>query len=174
MHIYWHTHTYMYVCTHGDFPGGISGKKKKKKKKIKNNPTCQCRRHKRLRFDPQSPTTIPWRRAWQPTPVFLPAEYHRHNSQGHPESDVTEAIQHVCTHAIYTMHAYIFMCVCALMYIHYMSMQYICYVHVCYIHGSILIVSMVYSLSLFILTSPGCILSLHIPSRSCHLQRRII
>ena len=30
MHIYWHTHTYMYVCTHGDFPGGISGKKKKK------------------------------------------------------------------------------------------------------------------------------------------------
>ena len=29
------------------FPGGTGGKKKKKK------PTCQCRAHKRHRFDPQ-------------------------------------------------------------------------------------------------------------------------
>ena len=35
-------------------------------------PVCQCRRHKRLRFDPWVRKT-PWRRrAWQPTPVFLP------------------------------------------------------------------------------------------------------
>ena len=126
MHIYWHTHTYMYVCTHGDFPGGISGKKKKKK------PTCQCRRHKRLRFDPQSPATIPWRRAWQPTPVFLPGESHGHSSQGHPELDMTEATQHVCTHAIYTMHAYIFMCVCSYVHSLHVHVVYMSCAHVLY------------------------------------------
>jgi len=40
---------------------------------------------------------IPWRRAWQPTPVFLPGESHEQRSlagyspQGHKESDTTEA-----------------------------------------------------------------------------------
>ena len=38
-------------------------------------PACQCRRHKKHRFDPWV-RKIPWRRAWQPTPVFLPAEFH--------------------------------------------------------------------------------------------------
>ena len=46
-------------------PGGASGKE----------PTCQCRRHKRCRFDSWV-RKIPWRRAWQPTPVFLPGESH--------------------------------------------------------------------------------------------------
>ena len=47
------------------FPGGTSGKE----------PTCQCRRHKRLRFNPYV-RKIPWRREWQPIPVFLPGESH--------------------------------------------------------------------------------------------------
>ena len=34
---------------------------------------CQCRRHKRHGFDPWV-GKIPWRRPWQPTPVFLPGE----------------------------------------------------------------------------------------------------
>ena len=40
---------------------------------------------------------IPWRRAWQPTPVFLPGESHGQRSlagyspQGHKELDTTEA-----------------------------------------------------------------------------------
>ena len=40
---------------------------------------------------------IPWRRAWQPTPVFLPGESHAQKSlapygpQSHRESDTTEA-----------------------------------------------------------------------------------
>ena len=41
--------------------------------------TCQCRRHKRCRFNPWV-GKIPFqssRRAWQPTPVFLPGESHR-------------------------------------------------------------------------------------------------
>ena len=32
-------------------------------------PACQCRRHKRGGFDP-SVGKIPWRRTWQPSPVF--------------------------------------------------------------------------------------------------------
>ena len=38
------------------FPGGASGKEL----------TCQCRRHRRLRFDPWF-GKIPWRKKWQPT-----------------------------------------------------------------------------------------------------------
>ena len=33
-------------------------------------PVCQCKRGKRLRFDPWV-RKIPWRREWQPTPVFF-------------------------------------------------------------------------------------------------------
>ena len=47
------------------FPGGASGKEL----------TCQCRRHKRHRFHPWV-WKIPWRRAWQAPPVFLPGESH--------------------------------------------------------------------------------------------------
>ena len=36
---------------------------------------CQCRRHKRRGFSLWV-GKIPWRRAWQPTPVVLPGESH--------------------------------------------------------------------------------------------------
>ena len=36
---------------------------------------CQCRRHKKWGFNPWV-RKIPWRRKWQPTPVFLPGEPH--------------------------------------------------------------------------------------------------
>ena len=42
-------------------------------------PTCQCRRCERCRFDPWV-GKIPWRRAWQSTPVFLPRESHGQRS----------------------------------------------------------------------------------------------
>ena len=38
-------------------------------------PAFQCRRCKRWGFDPWV-RKIPWRRAWQPTPVILPGESH--------------------------------------------------------------------------------------------------
>jgi len=38
-------------------------------------PHCQCRRHKGHGFDSRV-RKIPWRKAWQPTPVFLPGESH--------------------------------------------------------------------------------------------------
>ena len=43
---------------------------------------------------------MPWRRAWQPTPVFLPGESHGqrspagYRSRGHRESDTTEVSYH--------------------------------------------------------------------------------
>ena len=61
-------------------PGGASGKE----------PACQCRRHKRCRFDPWV-GKIPWKRKWQPTPVFLPGESHGHRSLA-AESDRTEQL----------------------------------------------------------------------------------
>ena len=51
------------------FPVGASSKE----------PVCQCRRLKRCGFEPWIGKT-PWRRAWQPTPVFLPGESHGQRS----------------------------------------------------------------------------------------------
>ena len=42
-------------------------------------PTCQRRRRKRSRFSPWV-GKIPWRRAWQSIPVFLPGESHGQRS----------------------------------------------------------------------------------------------
>ena len=69
-----------------DFPGGASGKE----------PACQCRRCKRGEFNPWV-GKIPCRRAWQPTPVFLPGESHGqrslagYRSQGLKELGITES-----------------------------------------------------------------------------------
>ena len=55
----------------------------------------QCKRHKGCRFDPWV-GKIPWRRAWQLTPVFLPRESHGQRSLvgysplDHKQSDMTE------------------------------------------------------------------------------------
>ena len=47
------------------FPDGASGKE----------PACQCRRLKKLGFNPWV-GEIPWRKTWKPTPVFLLEEFH--------------------------------------------------------------------------------------------------
>ena len=75
----------MYLLQIKDFPGGISGKEC----------ACQFKRCKRHRFNPWV-EKIPWRRAWQPTPVFSPGESHGQRSLagyspwGHKESNMTE------------------------------------------------------------------------------------
>ena len=57
-------------------------------------PACQCRRH---RFNPWV-RKMPWRRKWQPTPVFLPGKCHGERSLagyspwGHKESDTTKQL----------------------------------------------------------------------------------
>ena len=53
----------------GGFPGGASGE----------DHTCQYRRCKRHWFDPWV-GKFPWRRVWQPIPVFLPGESHGQRS----------------------------------------------------------------------------------------------
>ena len=61
---------------------------------------CHCRRCKRCGFNPWVRKT-PWRRKWQPTPVFLPEKPHGQRSlvgytpRDHKESDM---IEHACTH----------------------------------------------------------------------------
>ena len=58
---------------------------------------CQCRRHKRCWFNPWA-GKIPWRRVWQPIPVFLPGKSHGQRSlavyspQGHKESDTLKLL----------------------------------------------------------------------------------
>ena len=50
-------------------PGGASGKES----------ACQFRRRKRFLFKPWV-EKMPWRRKWQPTPVFLPGKFHGHRN----------------------------------------------------------------------------------------------
>ena len=46
---------------------------------------------------------ISWRKTWQPTPVFLPGQFHVQRSLagyspcGRKESDMTKATEHACT-----------------------------------------------------------------------------
>ena len=64
-------------------PGGTSGKE----------PTCQCRRHKRRRFNPRI-GRIPWRRAWQPTLVLLPGKSPRTEEPGRLQSIESRRVGH--------------------------------------------------------------------------------
>ena len=60
-------------------------------------------RCRRCGFDPRV-AKIPLRRAWQPTPVFLPGESHEQRSlrvyspQDYKQLDTIDATKHVCIH----------------------------------------------------------------------------
>ena len=75
------------TCYSCELPRWCSGKQS----------VCQCRRCKRRGFDPWV-GKIPWRRKWQPTPVFLLGKSHVQRSLvgcspwGHKESDMTEPL----------------------------------------------------------------------------------
>ena len=72
------------VSLYQDFPAGSDGK-------------IVCLQCRRPRFDPWV-GKIPWRRKWQPTPVFLPGKFHGQRSLvgyspwGRKESDTTEQL----------------------------------------------------------------------------------
>ena len=82
----------LYLCTFSGFPRGISG----------TESACQCRRCKRAGFDLWVGKT-PWRREWQPTPVFLPGKSHGERSPagcgpwGHNESARLSMHASTCT-----------------------------------------------------------------------------
>ena len=84
---------YLKIILLQGFPGGTSGKES----------ACQCRRHKRSGFDPWV-GKIPWRRAWQPTPVFLPGESHGQKSlMGYTVHTVAKSrpwLKWLCTHTV--------------------------------------------------------------------------
>ena len=67
-----------------DFPGGANGKE----------PACPCKRHKRQELDPWV-GKIPWRKAWEPTLVFLPGNFDgqrnlvAYGPWGHKDLDTT-------------------------------------------------------------------------------------
>ena len=66
---------------------------------VKNLPASVGYKRDLSMFDPWV-GKIPWKRAWQLTPIFLPREFHGQRSlegycpQGRKESDTTQVIQH--------------------------------------------------------------------------------
>ena len=62
---------------------------------------CQCRRHRWRGFDP-GVRSIPWRRKWQPTPVFSPGKFHGQKSLvgyspwGRKSPAQAEVMEHTC------------------------------------------------------------------------------
>ena len=82
-HHVWCTSLFIAIFFLEGFPVDASGKE------------CACQ-HKRRGFDPWV-GKIPYKRAWQPTLVFLPGESHGQRSlagcspKGHKELDMTEA-----------------------------------------------------------------------------------
>ena len=65
-HLYTYIHMHFYTCVY------IYGLPRWHSDKVS---ACQCRGHKRHQFFSWA-GKIPWRRKWQPTPVFLPGESH--------------------------------------------------------------------------------------------------
>ena len=91
----------MYVYIQG-FPGGARGKE----------PTCQCRRHKRCGFNSWV-QKISFRRAWQPTSVFLPGKSHGQRSLvSYTVHGVTKSLTQL---KWLSMHACICVCMCVCM-----------------------------------------------------------
>ena len=80
-----HSHFDLFIFFFRGFPGGASGKES----------VCQCRRHRRCRFNPWV-RKIPWSRKWQLIPIFLPGKFHGQRSLvgyslwGHKDMDITE------------------------------------------------------------------------------------
>ena len=68
------------------FPGGASGKE----------PACQCRRHKRLQFDPWI-GKIPWNKARKPTPVFFAWRIPWTEEPGGLRSLAKQRVRHNCS-----------------------------------------------------------------------------
>ena len=78
-------HIFQVFKAHIGLPWWLSGKES----------ACQCRRP---RFDPPV-RKIPWRRYWQPTPVFLPGKFHEkrnlvvYSPWGRKETDMAEQLK---------------------------------------------------------------------------------
>ena len=67
---------------------------------VVKHPPAKADRCQRQGFNP-SVRKIPWRRAWQPTPVFLPGESHGQSQQDtiHRVAKSRTQLKQICTHA---------------------------------------------------------------------------
>ena len=54
---------------------------------------CQRKECKRFGFSPRA-GKIPWKRKWQPTPVFLPEKFHRQEEPGGLQSLGSQRVGH--------------------------------------------------------------------------------
>ena len=103
---------------------------------VKNWPAVQ--ETQETRFDPWV-GNIPWRRAWQFTPIPLPGESHGqrnlagYSPWGHRESDTTEVTEHAC---IYT-YIHVFTHTHTYMYTYINTLLYICIFTLGSIHNKI-------------------------------------
>ena len=79
--------------------GGASGEE----------PTCQCRSRKRRRFDPWV-GKIPWRREWQPTPVFLSGESLWTEEPGRLQSTGSQRVGHDWNNLAHAHISYVLAC----------------------------------------------------------------
>ena len=78
----WSLHVFIQAIE-GNWASQVAGKE----------PACQLRRLKRHGFAPWV-RKIPWRRAWQPTPVFLPGESPRTEEPGGLQSIGSQRVRH--------------------------------------------------------------------------------
>ena len=91
LYIYTYIYTYRYICIYMSFTGGSDVKES----------ACNA----------GDMGLIPWRRKWQPTPVYLLGESHGqrnlavYSPWGFKESDTTEVTGHIYTH-IYIHYIY--------------------------------------------------------------------
>ena len=93
--LFWHTwaahrdQNYLWLLR---LPRWLSGKE----------PTCQCSRRERPGFDPWV-LKIPWRRKWQPTPVFLLGKSHGQRRLAHGVAKSTTWLSYwapTCMHVV--------------------------------------------------------------------------
>ena len=68
--------------------------------------TCQCRKCKRHRFNPWV-GNIPWRRKWQPIPVFLPGKFHGQRSLVGCSPWAHRVAHRACVHARVRTHTHL-------------------------------------------------------------------
>ena len=84
MHVYVYVLYTTYVCTYVWTSQVVL---------VVKNPAANAGDIKRHRFDPWV-RKIPWRQAWQPTPVFLPGESPWTEEPGRLQSIVSQRIGH--------------------------------------------------------------------------------
>ena len=76
---------------------------------VVKNPPASAGRHRRCTFDPQI-RKIPWRRAWLPTPVFLPRESHGQRSLAGAVHRVTQSqtwLKQLSMHTRFVLHGWL-------------------------------------------------------------------